>query len=649
MSQAISADNTPVEQLSASHRRKRRAVNCEECRRSKLRCDRQQPCGACKRRGRENSCFYEISAGTSGSTKIQRAPIIAQASTAGNNGVELPSTPSRQTFDDLSTLQPPPPTSETDQTPLHAHWETVLERPAPENEAQDTFSLLAIGPRTSLQEIIDSLPPRSCCDYLISQFFKNISALFPILHGPTFQKQYTAFKQRPYDAELPWLALLLSICSLVLYTMDESDPRLSYLGSQLPSTPTPTQIPVTVSASRCLLQTAMTCLLQDDIFIRHKLSTFEALLMVIYNVSHNESVDQGWALLGMALNIGIALRCNLDQNLGPIETERRRRCWAGLLTLHTYQGMLFRDFDMSYLLNIQAPLPADVNDCDITEDGILQPSTRREPTQMSVMMAKVRLFHLSTQICRHISGPARLDQGLLHGFDSAIAEEQKRWDSTYMIDGSPSILDSTSYAYWCVLQTYAHHLYLLLHRPFHHSKAPCFLPTSRDRCISSGTALLSIHRQLYEAPLLRNFLWLLNGVTSLKALHAAVALNSCLQDMPSAVDSGFDLKSSRDELENLVVRMKNLSVRSNICSRAHRILQHLQTQANTGNPQTIDAGTQIENLFEGWADIREWLDTDLTNWVYMTRRRFISRLILSDLGWRAQRICALITGPHDNP
>lgn len=50
--------------------------------------------------------------------------------------------------------------------------------------------------------------------------------------------------------------------------------------------------------------------------------------MVIYSLSHNESVDQGWALLGMALNIGIALRCNVEQkSLGTIETERRRRCW----------------------------------------------------------------------------------------------------------------------------------------------------------------------------------------------------------------------------------------------------------------------------------------------------------------------------------
>ncbi|KAH8424654.1 fungal specific transcription factor domain-containing protein [Aspergillus melleus] len=260
-------------------------------------------------------------------------------------------------------------------------------------------------------------------------------------------------------------------------------------------------------------------------------------------------------------------------NLGsPIEAERRRRCWAGLLTLHTYQGMIFRDVDMSYLLSIKSTEPADVNDSDITDKAISQPSSRGEITQMSVMMAKLRLFRLSIQICRHISGPSRLDQHLLHEFDAAIAEEQKQWDTTYLIDGSPNILDANSYAYWCVLQT-----------------------------------------QLYEAPLLRNYFWLLSGVTSLKALHAAVALNSCLQDISSAVDPGYDLNSFRQEIETLIVHMKDLSGRSHICLRAYRILHHLQVQASTESLLTEGPETEFENLFENLIDIREWMDPDLIN------------------------------------
>ncbi|GKZ76391.1 hypothetical protein AnigIFM56816_006651 [Aspergillus niger] len=563
------AHNGAIQQVPGFLRRKRKAVNCEECRRSKLRCDRQNPCGACKRRKRESSCSYEALSGPSVSRKTRRQPVTTSASPALNGGAGSPSTPRRKGVFS-STLRPEQPTSGLEKSPPGVHWETVLERPVPEEDVNDTLSPLSIGPRISLQEMIDSLPPKSCCDYLVSHFFKHISALFPILHGPTFQKQYTAFMQRPHDVDLPWLALLFALCSLSLNTLDESDPRLACVWSQLPSSVTQgaSTVPVTVSVSRRLLRTAITCLLQGDFLIRHTFSTFEALLMVIYSLSHNESVDQGWALLGMALNIGIALRCNVEQkNMGPIETERRRRCWAGLLTLHTYQGMLFRDFDMSYLLSIEAPLPADVNDVDITSEGIVQQSCS-EPTQMSVMMAKLRLFRLSTQICRHTSGPSRLDQQALRNFDAAIADEQKQWDAAYMVDGSPNILDSNRYAYWCVLQT-----------------------------------------QLYEAPILRDYFWLLSGVTSLKALHAAVALNSCLQD-----DTEHNLDSVQGEIESLIARMADLSSRSHICLRAYRILRHLQAQAGTGDAPTGSSETPFENLFEDLTDIREWMDADLVDW-----------------------------------
>lgn len=48
---------------------------------------------------------------------------------------------------------------------------------------------------------------------------------------------------------------------------------------------------------------------------------------------------------------------------------------------------------MAYFLNIKAVSPADVNDSDITDNGILQPSSHgSERTRMSVMMAKLRPF-----------------------------------------------------------------------------------------------------------------------------------------------------------------------------------------------------------------------------------------------------------------
>ncbi|KAJ5178729.1 hypothetical protein N7492_001939 [Penicillium capsulatum] len=178
---------------SPSQRRKRKPINCEPCRRSKIRCDRQRPCNVCKRHRRESACSYATQSGLSPGTPVRK--VINTSNRTGGSP--------RQTIACTPVQAPEVPIAETSQGPPDTLWETVLERPAPEYDIHDTLSPLSMGPRMSLQELLDALPPHACCDYLISHFFKYISALFPILHGPTFQKRYTAFKQRPRDVDLP--------------------------------------------------------------------------------------------------------------------------------------------------------------------------------------------------------------------------------------------------------------------------------------------------------------------------------------------------------------------------------------------------------------------------------------------------------------
>ncbi|KAJ5478690.1 hypothetical protein N7530_004199 [Penicillium desertorum] len=158
-------------------------------------------------------------------------------------------------------------------------------------------------------------------------------------------------------------------------------------------------------------------------------------------------------------------------------------------------------------------MPADVNDADITQEEISRPSSA--PTQMSVMLFKVRLFRISTQICHHISGPSRLEVEPLNEFDATIAAEQQRWDSTYLVD-----------------------------------------------------------------------------------------------DMPPSFESGL----YREELNKLVLRMENLSRRSAICLKAHRILLQLQTQSGAENQQLPNSRTRFESTIEDWTDMREWFGADLFNW-----------------------------------
>jgi len=283
---------------------------------------------------------------------------------------------------------------------------------------------------------------------------------------------------------------------------------------------------------------------------------------------------------GMAQNIGIALKCNAAQRspeLDFIDVERRRRCWAGILLLHTYQAILFGDVDMSFLLNVPATMPADINDADITKDRIEPSST--QPTQMSTTRFKIQLCRLSSRICQELSDLTKLDDARLELLDFEISQEQRQWDEVFLVDGSPSLLDTASYAHWCILQLYAHQLYLLLHRPFSRTRtagsAPRYHPIHRSKCITSGAALLDIHGQIMELPRLRHYRWYAHGTPGVHALHGAVTLGACLLEGGEG-DSNFDSAPYHAVYDAAVRRIGVLQHCSPLYTKAYTALSHLQ-------------------------------------------------------------------------
>ncbi|KAL2850241.1 fungal-specific transcription factor domain-containing protein [Aspergillus pseudoustus] len=599
---------SPIRWPSKRPRRVRKPISCKPCRESKLRCDRQTPCATCRRRGLVEDCAYNHP------PSPDTSPALAKAQPS-------------QAWDTAQLLSPRP-TAETSSSPLsvdnraasdsHARWDEVLQRPT-DQVSQPSFTQssipkagpvsfpFAIGPAIPKGVILAMLPSKECCDYLITKYFQLLSPLFHILHSPTFQQQYNLFQQSPLDVELSWLALLFTICSVTLNTMEDADPIFAQLqDDENQSTPSAMVVQ--------LRNAALMCLSQDQFLIRHSLSTLEALLILIYGISHNDGVERAWVLLGMALNIAIALRCNVKAKppgIGWIEVERRRRCWAGVLLLHTNQAIIFRDVNVSSLLGADPTLPADVNDTDIQDDRIHPPS--RQPTQMSMIMHKLRLFQLSSRICDHLSSAAKMNESRLIAFDAEIAAEQAKWDATFLLDGQPSILDSSSYAHWCILQHYAHQLYLLIHRAFCLSRPGGVPPRaeSQMKCIASGAALLEIHRQFCEVPRLRNYRWYVYGMMSFCALHGAAAMASCL--LMGAGTGAVDEAAYRAAFDANLVRFEQLQGRSTICAKAYPILRHLQSMLNSEKGPTFEPGMDLNNVFDEWIDTVQWLDTDPAN------------------------------------
>jgi hypothetical protein len=436
-------------------------------------------------------------------------------------------------------------------------------------DSQRPTVTLSLAPTVPIEELLALLPPASITEYLVVRYFGTLSSIFHIIHGPTFQKQFLAFIEAPEKTSLSWLALLFAILALTLETVKTDDAGLNLLW-QDPSFPRDLR-----ELSQNFRNAALMSLSQDQFLVRHDLDTLEALLILVYSISHNEGPEYAWALLGSALNIATALRCHTDAPItNCIERERHRRCWAGILIIHTDQALCFRDIDLTYMLKMTAAMPAWVNDTDIQEHGITESPTASAShfTDMTLIKFQVRLFQLSTQICSHISSSEKFDETLLLQHDAAVAKEQREWDTVYLVNGSRSILNTEGYVHWCTLQTYAHQLYLLLHRPFHSSRSTHFRAESRDKCIKSGLALLDIHHQFFELPRLKCYRWLVKGAISCNSLHGAVALTSCMLDMPES----SDLTEHITAIDAAVTRMEALKMKSPACSNVYRVLRCLR-------------------------------------------------------------------------
>lgn len=575
--------NSPNSSVDPNSKRRRKPLSCEPCRHSKLRCDRQLPCATCLKRGWQDQCAYGPVASTYSDSPSSPRRQRRTRHSAARAVVSRPQVQDQDRPQQPQLATPPDPGPVRDQSPepIHHRWDNILRRPPiveknnnGRSGSTDGVSLtMSFGPSIPTTDLLRMLPPDAVCEYLVSRYFAHLCPLFRVLHGPTFQKQYSAFLQDRQQVDLSWLALLFAICSLTVKTIPDPDPALIEIWQD--NQPLPRDIS---SFAQRYRDAALMCLAQDQFLVRHNLNTLEALLVIIHTISDSEGAEFGWALLGNALHIAIALRCHTNVvEPNCIKRERRRRCWAGVVILHTYQALLFRDTDLSFLCNMKAPMPADANDNDIREDTILtQPDPRipgAGPTQMSLMRFKIRLFHLSTDICNHIASPDRLKEEALARFDSRILEEQQEWDSLYLVDGTRSILDTAGYAHWCILQTYAHQLYLLLHRPFHNSRSGHFRIESREKCVKSSMALMDIHRQFYELPLLKAYRWLVHGTISCNALHGAVALTSCLLDMPQG---STDFSSYVATIDATVHRLETLRRSSPACASIYPIICHLQ-------------------------------------------------------------------------
>jgi hypothetical protein len=298
----------------------------------------------------------------------------------------------------------------------------------------------------------------------------------------------------------------------------------------------------------------------------------------------------------MCYNVSIALGCHIGKtspflvlprgyllfwlidpkhfNVDPIHQEERRRCWAGLMMLHMIQSTALGNPAPSWQVSNTVQLPADVDDIDITLDGIRHRGDLAGPTQMTYLLYKFRLYGVSNSIYNEIFSNNQPSRETIQKLDQDICHLQEAWERQYLSNQRhDETIPVCHIVHLNILYGYSHQLFLLLHRPFFaQSIIGLGVPNeSQLRCISSAEALLDIYRLCCETPSFHPYMWYTNGLGTFHAFHAAVVLAVALvQPIYQAQYHRF-----RQIIKDTLTQFDASAKRSAVARKAGRILRLL--------------------------------------------------------------------------
>ena len=313
----------------------------------------------------------------------------------------------------------------------------------------------------------------------------------------------------------------------------------------------------------------MRSLAADGILWRHNVQGLQTLVLLVYAINHTQGCS--WPLLGMTFNIALSIGCHIDPTglgLGNVESEERRRVWAGVLMLHTIQNVGFGSFSASNQSH-SVRLPADVDDANLHEEGEIP--IQQGPTQMSYLLFKFNLYKLSARISEAVLSTNGVEPEFQLHLDKEIACEREAWNMRYLTDSSSQGdgLQSHHQMQLHILDCYSNQLILLLHRPtFTGIKATQY---SFDCCVKAANLILTNYEDLCNSQRFDDFRWYIYGLASFYAFHAAMVLMSLLLD-PTHIGDHAQLYMT---LDATLARFKCAQGRSPICERAATSLEQL--------------------------------------------------------------------------
>ncbi|WWD22223.1 hypothetical protein CI109_106714 [Kwoniella shandongensis] len=539
--------------------------SCTECRRRKIKCNRQIPCDMCVSRGEEDQCEEQVITRISGDRSFPRmkdfrilAARVAELEahvTILRDGGERPLNGTRQrshsqlipvaygddmdiSYDNEGSASPSrgplPSTSPPNRPfPTDQHWSTTALPTDRSHEGADSAALLledfAMGHVVN-QERAGKRQGPTISNQLYQAIGKAISILpdsdrslfllnFFVLHVPSYMEEFRRFAALPKDrmtmeVRSEWLSVHLVVLCLSLHLLGDNERQvLGVRGDQWQD------------IAKGLFLASRDILFASDFLTHHSLEHLQCI--VLQGDNADGAADAHWALIGSAVkiaqNLGLHRLGNEDVGLetswpkpwqDPLKREIGRRVWWNIVYLDWSHAL---SHGMTYCVHSKqnfTAFPSNVDDTDITHQSVPTPKPLAEYTTSSYTIYRLRFLVLYKEHIDHLvdKQPAdyafilRLDARLVALCDSLPShfredEEARRLASVLKL---PHIIAES-----IAIRMIAANRLLRLHRPYLIGgyTDPKYRRSSHQ-CVSSARTILALYETLrVTAPSMMSY-WL---------------------------------------------------------------------------------------------------------------------------------------------
>ncbi|KAB8204302.1 hypothetical protein BDV34DRAFT_118894 [Aspergillus parasiticus] len=426
----------------------RASLVCEQCRKSKLRCDRGQPCSSCIRRHESDACSYRQRAGLTVNN--------GDHSTIESRLTHLESllktlTRNKELLSEHDVVPPDLPRCSVDAAAIQSqgdsvdntayvgstHWSAILDdihelqvAPSGSIDSQGVNKLATPGAPAlgtelifgsphiySLQRVMSRyLPSKLDIDRYLSLYFQGETFVIPFIHTYHFQRQYREFWADPTKVDPLWLSILFSICCLSSLTRETAGPGRPLQRDAVPESPK-----FHTAAGQCLV---------IGEYHRPQKLAIEALAVYAQckNLTTLDPSREAGMILGMVVRMAYELGYHRDPDsfgsLSVFEGEMRRRFWAACkhmdIMISFQQGLPSN----ICLESCDTKSPRNLLDSDFDVDTQVLPESRpeTEPTKLLWFIVKDRQITSFSKVCKYMLSFKEQSETDLHRLDEEIRQ-----------------------------------------------------------------------------------------------------------------------------------------------------------------------------------------------------------------------------------